>query len=165
MESNSAAQNRRKVARILDAPLSPTARRIAVSMLDAKSVKEVAEDAGTSEKYVYKAGARGGIMDASAAQIMKKKQELDNILTMLDNILDKDAETPLKYSDKIAAAKLKSEILGATSKKVGDTYNVGVFDLREATEEQLLSELERIERQKREALDAEAIDVTDSITM
>lgn len=165
MDANKEPNNRKKIADILDKPLAPTMRKLAVGMTIAHNLKEAAEDAGTTYHYAHKAGENKAVTGVSAAQLVRNNEKLDKMLTMLEDMIDKDAETPLKHSDKIAAVKLYAEITGAIGKKEGDTYNVGVFDLREATEEQLVNELARIEKQKRNYIDATVIDVGDGSTM
>lgn len=147
-----------KYKELLDEPMAETQRKIAISLLTAKSVKEAAEDAGTSTGNIHMSTDESPIVRLSAHAAIQKHEKLDHMLSVLQGIIDKDPETPLKYSDKIAAIKLQAELSGMTSDKQGDTYNVGIFDLRNATEDQLVKELARLNEAKRNVIDVTPIE-------
>ncbi len=152
MDAQTHQPKRQDYSEILDMPLAPKARRIAVSLLTAKDNAEVQQDTGASERYVHTAMQETGITGLTAGALMQKQQKLDKMLVVLQDIIDKEPETPLKYSDKLKAIELSAKLSGITEDK-GDTYNVGIFDLRNATEEELVKELARIENNKRNVID------------
>lgn len=140
--------------KVLDAPLSQVQRKIAVGLAIADEVKEVARIAGTSEANVYKESENDGIQAASNAAMLAKRKKLGKILALCEDIMARDAETALKYSDKIAAARLYAEATGVLdSDKSNVTNNTLVLDLRQATESELLQELAQLEERKRNVID------------
>ena len=156
MDKELQTRKNRSYKKILDTPLSVKQRRIAVSMLTAGSVQEVMADAGTCRENIQVSLGREAVGMPTAAVLLAKRAKLDKLLQFCQDIIDKDAETPLKYSDKIAAAKLYAELSGITSEKQGDTFNIGVFDLSQASEADLIRELDTIEERKRNAIDVQA---------
>jgi hypothetical protein len=159
MDKSNKQRERQNYANILDKPLGPKSRRMAITMLEATSAKEVAEGSGASMSSVYKAMENVGIAGASTHVMTEKLKDINKLSTMLTDMLDKEAETPLKHSDKIAAARLYAEIKGITGDNKGSsTVNIGILDLRSASESELLQELALLEEKKHSSIDAKVID-------
>ena len=157
MDTTHTPQKRADYREILDTPLAPIARKIAVSLLTAHSVKDIQNDTGANRQYIHEATDKPAVTGLTTHAMTKKQEILDQMIVELDNIIDLTPETPLKYSDKLKAIELKAKLSGVTDSNTGDTYNVGIFDLRNATEEELVKELDRIERSKRNIIDVTPI--------
>lgn len=154
MDTTQRPRKRANYRKQLDAPLAPVQRKIAASLAIADSVQEVARLSGANTGTVYEAHENSGIMAPSVAAMVKKQKILDSMLVVLDDIISKDAETALKYSDKLKAIELKAQLTGVLdTAKSETTNNTLVLDLRHATEEELLQELAKLEDSRRNVID------------
>jgi hypothetical protein len=138
---------------ILDKPLTDKQRRIAVSALDSETVAQTAERAGVPAKAVYTAGEKMDVVAPKMAQLVSREAAMRKILVFCEDILDREIDTPIKASDKVAAARLYAEIAGVLKDKDSTTINIGVLDLRQATTAELEAELVRGEAMRANAID------------
>ena len=142
---------------VLDAPLSNVKRKIAIGLAIADNTKEVARIAGTSEGYAYREGQNELVGSPAGAAVMAKRKILDGLIVVLDDIISREAESALKYSDKLKAIELKAQLTGVLDTAKGETTNnTLVLDLRHATESELLQELAQLEEHKRNVIDVQA---------
>lgn len=141
----------------LDTALTPKQRKVAVTVLEADTLTEAAERAGVDLRTVNNAMQIPGVGAMKVGQLVSRDAAMRKILAVCEDILDSPIEAPIKASDHVAAARLAAEISGVLEEKKGDTYNIGVLDLRQATTAELEAELAKTEAMKAKAIDIEPI--------
>lgn len=152
-------KNRSKYTRQLDSKMAPVQRKVAIAVGIAKDVEEAAKVAGTTPKNIYNANGNEIMQAPSIAQVIQKRVILDNLINELDNIIALNPDAPLKYSDKLRAIELKAQMAGVFDKKEGNTtINIQSFDLRSATEAELVQQLDELEKKPGNVIDAELVE-------
>jgi hypothetical protein len=134
----------------LDVPLAKGKRKVLTDALKGKAKIDIVRAHGMSESNVHVALQDEKVIEPIRAAELQRVQRLNKIMEMCTDIIEAPAETPLKYSDKLAAARLVAEISGILGDKGKDiNINVGLVDLRSADELELRLELARLEDAKR----------------
>jgi hypothetical protein len=158
MDTNTTKPKRANYKKILDTNITDKQRKIGVNILNSSNAKEIAKESGVNVNSVYQSLDNPDVVGGRMAIELKKANAMEKILTFCEDILNTEIDTPLKASDKVAAARLYAEISGVMGKEKGDTHvHVGVYDLRNASENELLAELARIEKMRVSAIDSTAI--------
>jgi hypothetical protein len=139
---------------LLDAPLAKTRRKIAVSLAVADDIKEGANMAGTSIGNIHMSNDKHILGELTIAGVMQKRKILDKLVDELSKIVDMTPETPLKYSDKLRAIELMGEFTEVTGKKGGEgNITINNFDLRSASESELVQQLDALEKKPGDIID------------
>ena len=146
-------EKRRQYKRILDKPLAKKQRRVATTLLDSRTMTEAAQRAGTNEKNIHVVARNEGVRAPIDSKLLSKQAAIAKIEAFCLDIMSREAETPLKHSDKVAAARLLTDIKGVNDTKHTIDVNVGILDLRQASDEELAAELDRIEKSTHSVID------------
>lgn len=152
---------RRNYKQALDVPLAKVQRKVAVALVMENNTKEVAKTAGTGGDYVQQSFSNGAIIGGKVSGMLAQSERLQNLLTELENIIEQQPETPLKYSDKLKAIEIVANLTGLSKETKGDTYTFNKFELSQSTAAELEAELAKIEEAQRSAVAEGHDDVID----
>jgi MoxR-like ATPase len=133
-----------------------------MTALDSTTETEAIRRAGLSENNRHVRANQEAVKLPSMSKLLSKAQAVAKIEAFCLDIMSRDAETPLKHSDKVAAARLLADLKGTNDTKHTVDVNIGVLDLRHASDEELAAELDRLEKEKPVIIDAVSKDVQDS---
>ena len=147
-----------KYSHVFDEPLAKVQRKVATSAVLENDIKGIAKVAGVKPKNVYESHEVEAVRAPTLSKALAQAKILDGLIKELDDIISMQPETALRYSDKLKAIEIKAQFVGLTEKKQDINVNIGVLDLRQATEAELIAELDKLDNKKRSFVDTTTID-------
>lgn len=153
---------RKKYTALGNKELKGGQRRMAVTLLDSETLTEATRRAGKSDNNIHRAVTDKAALGPITSKLLSKSAAVAKIEAFCLDIMSRDAETPLKHSDKVAAARLLADLKGTNDSKHTIDVNIGVLDLRQASDEELAAELDRIEKSNPSVIDVKPDSVQDS---
>ncbi len=145
---------RKKLDTALDRPMTTKQRSVAVNLLDKPTATAALQQSGTADNYMHMVAKNVPVMGPLVHKILSKQEAITKIEAFCMDILERDIETPLKASDKVAAARLLADLKGVASNKQEVTLRIQETPLKEIPSEELEAELARLEEMKSNAIDA-----------
>ncbi len=133
----------------IEKALTKATRQSVIEISKGKNASQVAETRGVSVEAVLHTIKPRGVLEPYNAKEQRKLAELDEILDKMMEIVRKQPETKLKYTDVIAAAKLKSELDGHLKTHSDEKHiHLHAGELGQLSEAELRKQLKMIEQEK-----------------
>jgi len=123
-------------------------RTAVIEVLKGEDVNTMSQKLGVSPEAILERTDGEKSKNIAGVRELKRQREFDELLDMLQEIVKKEPETKLKYSDKIAAGKLKAELEGRLRTHTEERHlhlHSGTADM---SEDQLRRELAKLEAQR-----------------